>query len=46
MSSTIDTSLAPLVGSLAFVIGIALYVWMALALAALFRKMGEESWKG
>lgn len=46
MSPTIDTSLAPLVGLLALVIGIALYVWMALALAALFRKMGEESWKG
>lgn len=46
MSPTIDSSLAALVGLLAFVIGIALYVWMALALAAMFRKMGEESWKG
>ncbi|WEK13547.1 MAG: DUF5684 domain-containing protein [Candidatus Microbacterium phytovorans] len=46
MSPTIDTSLAPLVGLLAFVIGIALYVWMALALSAMFRKMGEEAWKG
>ena len=33
-------------GLLAFVIGIALYVWMSLALSAMFRKMGEESWKG
>jgi hypothetical protein len=46
MSSTIDTSLAPLVGLLALVIAIALYVWMSLALAAMFRKMGEEAWKG
>ncbi|CAI9390564.1 FHA domain-containing protein [Microbacterium sp. T2.11-28] len=46
MSDTIDTSLAPLVGLLAFVIGIALYVWMSLALSAMFRKMGEEAWKG
>ena len=46
MNSTIDASLAPLVGALAFVIAIALYVWMSLALAAMFRKMGEESWKG
>lgn len=46
MSSTIDTSLAPLVGLLAIVIAIALYVWMSLALAAMFRKMGEEAWKG
>jgi len=46
MSDTIDTSLAPLVGLLAFVIGIALYVWMSLALSAMFRKMGEEPWKG
>jgi len=46
MSPTIDSSLAPLVGLLAFVIGIALYVWMALALSAMFRKMGEEPWKG
>jgi len=46
MGSTIDSSLALLVGLLAFVIAIALYVWMALALAAVFRKVGEESWKG
>ncbi|RZI94459.1 MAG: Forkhead-associated protein, partial [Microbacterium sp.] len=46
MNSTIDASLAPLVGALAFVIAIALYVWMSLALSAMFRKMGEESWKG
>lgn len=46
MGSTIDSSLAFLVGLLAFVIAIALYVWMALALAAVFRKVGEESWKG
>lgn len=46
MSPTIDTSLTPLLALLAVVIGIALYVWMSLALAAMFRKMGEESWKG
>lgn len=46
MDSTIDTSLAPLVAVLATVIAIALYVWMSLALSAMFRKMGEEPWKG
>ncbi len=45
-SPTIDTSLLTLIGLLSGVIGIALYVWMALALSALFRKIGEESWKG
>lgn len=45
MDSTIDNSLAPLVGVLATIIAIALYVWLALALSAMFRKMGEEPWK-
>lgn len=45
-SPTIDTSLLTLIGLLSGVIGIALYVWTALALSALFRKIGEESWKG
>ena len=46
MTSTIDGSLAALLGLLSLVIGIALYVWLALALAATFRKMGEDTWKG
>ncbi len=46
MGLTIDNSLTLLVSVLSVVIGVALYVWLALALAAMFRKMGEEAWKG
>jgi hypothetical protein len=46
MGLTIDSSLTLLVGVLTVVIAVALYVWLALALAAMFRKMGEEAWKG
>jgi len=41
-----DTSgLAFALGSVAVVLAIALYVWTAIALAAVFRKSGEEPWK-
>src|SRR3546814_21092613 len=33
-------------GATSFVLIVVLYVWMALALSALFRKAGEEGWKG
>ena len=33
-------------GATAFALVVVLYVWLALALAALFRKVGEASWKG
>ncbi len=46
MGLTIDSSLTLLVSVLTVVIAVALYVWLALALAAMFRKMGEEAWKG
>ena len=45
MSPTVDSSAALLLGLLSSVIGVAVYVWMALALGAMFRKMGEDVWK-
>lgn len=44
--TTADESLTALVILLSLVIGIALYIWTALALGAMFRKLGEEAWKG
>lgn len=46
ISPILDDSLTPLLGLLSLAIGVAVYVWTALALAAMFRKMGEEPWKG
>lgn len=46
MSTPADESLIALTGLLSFVLIVALYVWTALALSAMFRKMGEEAWKG
>lgn len=46
MNPPVDESLAALTGLLSLVLFIALYVWTALALSAMFRKMGEEPWKG
>ncbi|MCT9819105.1 FHA domain-containing protein [Microbacterium sp. W1N] len=46
MSSTLDGSLTLVTVLLSTAIGIALYIWLALALSAMFRKMGEASWKG
>lgn len=46
MTPIVDDALtAPLV-LFTLVVSLAAYVWAALALAAMFRKMGEESWKG
>lgn len=44
--STIDDSTAVALGLTTGVVLILLYVWVALALAALFRKSGEQAWKG
>ncbi|WP_312677879.1 DUF5684 domain-containing protein [Microbacterium sp.] len=41
-----DESVVALLSLLSLVVGVALYVWTALALGAMFRKMGEEAWKG
>ena len=46
MNAPIDESAAALAGLLALVLLVALYVWTALALSAMFRKMGEDAWKG
>lgn len=45
MSTPADESLVALMGLLSFVLIVALYVWTALALSAVFRKIGEEPWK-
>ena len=46
MNPPVDQSLAALTILLSLGLSIAMYVWTALALAAMFRKMGEEPWKG
>lgn len=46
MNAPIDESVVALLSLLSLVVGVALYVWTALALGAMFRKMGEEAWKG
>lgn len=46
MNPPVDESVAALAGLLSFVLIVAMYVWTALALSAMFRKMGEEPWKG
>lgn len=46
MNSPVDPSLFALALLLSLVISLALYVWTSLALAAVFRKMGDAPWKG
>mgnify|MGYP001144389445 CR=1 FL=1 len=46
MNAPIGDSVGALLGLVALAVGLALYIWTALALAAMFRKMGEEGWKG
>lgn len=46
MNAPVDDSPLALFVLLASVVNLALYVWTALALSAMFRKMGEEPWKG
>ncbi|MFG6402758.1 DUF5684 domain-containing protein [Microbacterium sp. P04] len=41
-----NDSIPIIAGVLAFVVSVALYVWLALALSAVFRKAGEASWQG
>lgn len=44
--TTIDDSTGIALGLIAFLLIVALYVWTSLALAAVFRKSGEQGWKG
>jgi hypothetical protein len=44
--TTIDDSTGIALGLITFLLIVALYVWTSLALAAVFRKSGEEGWKG
>ncbi|MFV0374266.1 DUF5684 domain-containing protein [Microbacterium sp.] len=46
MNPTADATSLTVLVSLSSVIVVALYVWLALALSAMFRKMGEAAWKG
>lgn len=46
MNAPIGDSFGALLGLVALAVGLALYVWTALALAAMFRKMGEAPYKG
>lgn len=43
--TNIDDSTAAVLGLLSFFVFIGLYVWVALALGAVFRKSGDEAWK-
>ncbi|MCO7204769.1 DUF5684 domain-containing protein, partial [Microbacterium sp. CnD16-F] len=45
MITGVDSGAGVVLGLLAFVLGAAVYVWVALALSAAFRKMGEEPWR-
>ena len=45
MSTTSVDSLAALLWLLAAASVVIVYLWTALALASMFRKMGEESWR-
>ncbi|GAA3203154.1 DUF5684 domain-containing protein [Microbacterium terregens] len=42
----IDDSTGVALGLMTFLLLVVLYLWTALALSAVFRKAGEESWKG
>ncbi|MCK6079120.1 FHA domain-containing protein [Microbacterium sp. EYE_5] len=45
MSVGVDSGAGVVLGLLAFILSVAVYVWIALALSATFRKMGEEPWR-
>lgn len=46
MVTTANDSILILLGALTAVLGVILYVWTSLALAALFRKVDEPGWQG
>jgi hypothetical protein len=45
MMTGVDSGAGVVLGLLAAILGVAVYVWVALALSAAFRKMGEEPWR-
>ncbi|MEW1835791.1 DUF5684 domain-containing protein [Microbacterium sp. NPDC079995] len=45
MITGVDSGAGVVLGLLAVILGVAVYVWVALALSAAFRKMGEEPWR-
>lgn len=45
MTSTANDSLLILLGILSGMLGVVVYVWIAVALAGLFRKTGEQPWQ-
>ncbi|MFS0868246.1 DUF5684 domain-containing protein [Microbacterium sp. 179-B 1A2 NHS] len=45
MNSGVDGAATGVLGLLGIVLVVGLYVWVALALSAMFRKMGEEQWR-
>lgn len=46
MNAPIGDSVGALLGLVALAVGLALYVWTALALSAMFRKVGDAPYKG
>lgn len=46
MNPGVDSAANAALGLLSFVLLLGVYVWVALALSAMFRKMGEEAWRG
>ncbi|MDJ1114387.1 DUF5684 domain-containing protein [Microbacterium dauci] len=46
MNSGVDSAANAVIGLLSFVLLVGIYAWVALALSALFRKLGEEPWRG
>lgn len=45
MNTGVDSGAGVVLGLLSVILGVAVYVWVALALAGAFRKMGEEPWQ-
>lgn len=46
MNTGVDGAANAVLGLLSFLLVLGVYVWVALALSAMFRKMGEEPWRG
>jgi hypothetical protein len=46
MNPGVDSAANAVLGLLSFVLLAGIYAWVALALSALFRKLGDEAWRG